>query len=94
MPVYQGYIVRLPAHQESIPAAVLSKIYACWALREHDLIKRVPWRPVLRLKEVRQLTKSDYVLGFELWGTSDMSALFVVGNDAEVRRAYWYPYSL
>jgi len=95
LPAFKGYLQDLPAHEAPIPPALLSRIYACWAERHEALFGHdVRWTPVLRLKDVRQLTRSDYLLAFELWGTADKSLLIVVDDADRVERAYWYPYTL
>jgi len=95
IPAFKGYLQDLPAHEAPIPPALLSTVYACWAER-HDVLlgKDVRWTPVLRLKDARQLTRSHYLLAFELWGTADKSLLVVVDDADRAAGAYWYPYTI
>lgn len=112
LPMFDGYISRLPARPQPVPPAVIAGIYRCWALHNEarergrngdgdggqshaiDLAPLRPWTPVLRLSDVRQMTGSNYLLAFELWGTSDSARLFVVDGSGTVIEAYAYPYSL
>lgn len=94
LPLFNGNINRLPPYPKSIPSNLVAGIYKCWSLTTERSRSQIAWQPVLRLKDVRQMKGSKYLLAFELWGVSDSSRLFLVDGNGVVTKAYIYPYSI